>query len=570
MGIFNNAEVARILYEIADALDIQGVDFKPVAYRNAARTLESLSRDINEVHKEGKLDELPGVGKSIAEKISELLETGHLTYLDELKKKIPIDFESLLSVPGIGPKKVKILFKKLGVKNIHDLENAAKKHLIKNLEGFGEKTENEILANIGFVKKSQERQLIGYVLPFANSIIEELRPHAKQILAAGSLRRMKETIGDVDILATSPKPEELTSSFTRLSHVEKVLSHGTTKASARMRNGLQVDIRVIEPARFGSALNYFTGSKEHNVKLRQIAISKNMKLSEYGLFDKKDKLLASKTEREVYAKLGMAYVEPEMRENRGEVELAQQRKLPKIIGYKDIKGDLQMHTNWSDGTHTIEEMARECLRLGYEYLGITDHAGSLKVANSLDEKRVDEQAKEIASVSKRVGIRILHGLEVNIKDDGNLDVPNNVLKKVQFVVAAIHSGFKNSREKMTNRICKAMENQYVTYIAHPTGRIINQRKAYELDIDKVFDKALLTGKYLEINSLADRLDLNDVNARAAVRKGLKLLINSDSHAKEGLANMYFGIATARRGWCEKKDILNTLALKQFEKVFLKG
>ena len=463
-----------------------------------------------------------------------------------------------------------MLHKSLGIKNIEDLEGAARSQRIRGLEGMGEKTETDILANIEFVKKSSERQLLGTVLPFANHIVEELKKSkaAKTITVAGSLRRMKETIGDVDILAISSKPDLLIRAFTQLSQIDKIIAKGETKCSARMKNGLQVDIRILEEKSFGSALNYFTGSKEHNIELRRIAITKKLKLSEYGLFGANDKMVAGRTEEELYAKLGMRYVEPELRENRGEIEASQQGKLPRIIGYKDIKGDLQVHSTWSDGLATIEEMAKQAAAMGYEYIGITDHGGSLRVANSLDEKRIDEQRKEIDALNRKLGIRIFHGLEVNIREDGNLDVANSVLKKVDFVVASVHSGFKNSREKMTNRVCKAMENPYVTYIAHPTGRIINARQQYEIEIDRVLDKAVETGTMLEINAHPSRLDLNDINSRVAIRRGCRLIINTDAHAQDNMRDMMFGIATARRGWCEAKDILNTLSLKKFERIFL--
>ncbi|MFH0978892.1 MAG: DNA polymerase/3'-5' exonuclease PolX [Candidatus Woesearchaeota archaeon] len=561
----DNPELARVLYEIADILEIQEVKFKPQAYRNAARTVEALSADINEVYRQDRLEELPGIGEAIAKKISELLLTGHLKYLDELKKQVPIDFEALLAIPGIGPKKVVLFYKKLGIKDVPGLEKAAKAHLIQHLKGMGEKTESEILANIGFVRKSGERQLLGTVLPVADSIVSELRHLCRNITFAGSLRRMKETIGDVDILATTNKPQEVANAFVKLG--EKVLAKGPTKCSVRMKNGLQADLRIIEDKSFGAALQYFTGSKEHNVALRQLAISKGFKLSEYGLFDRKDNFVVGDTEENVYKRIGLQYIEPELRENHGEIKAALDRKLPDLVSHDAIKGDLQVHSSWSDGIHTIKEIAEEAIKLGYEYIGISDHAGSLKVANSLDAKRVLEQRKEIESI--RLPIRIFQGLEVNIRDDGTLDVPDSTLKHVDFVIAAIHSGFKNSPEKMTNRICKAIENPYATFISHPTGRVLNRRPPYAVDLQRVFDKAVEFNKFLEINAHPSRLDLNDINSRAAITRGLKLLINTDAHSKDSLSDMFYGVATARRGWCEPKHILNTLPLRQFEKVILK-
>ncbi|MFH1510360.1 MAG: DNA polymerase/3'-5' exonuclease PolX [Candidatus Woesearchaeota archaeon] len=562
-----NSEVAKVLYEIADILEVQGVEFKPSAYRNAARQIEFMSERIESLAKQGKLQEIEGVGKAIAEKITELMETGHLKYLDELKKQVPIDVEGLMSVPGIGPKKVKLLYEKLKITNISELEDAAKKQKIRSLEGLGEKTEREILENLEFQKKSKQRYLLGDAVAISDKIVAELRQHADRIAVAGSLRRMADTIGDIDILATSRKRAELVESFAGLKEVEKVSAKGDTKCSARMKNGLQVDLRIIEEKSWGSGLNYFTGSKEHNIALRRIAVSKGLKLSEYGLFDKR-KSIAGKTEEGIYNRLGMNYIEPELRENRGEVEASQQGKLPKLVGYDAIKGDLQIHTNWSDGLNTIEEMTEKAKNLGYEYIGITDHAGSMAVANSLNEKRVLEQQIEIRQAEKKTGIRILHGLEVNIKDDGNLDMKDKALEKVDYVIAAIHSGFKNTREKMTNRICKALENKHVRMLAHPTGRLIDKRPGYDLDLEKVFEKARETGKFLEINSHPSRLDLSDTNTRAAIEHGIRMLINTDSHTKETMDNMRFGIATARRAWCEKKDVLNSLPLKKFDKEFL--
>ncbi|MEM7819789.1 MAG: DNA polymerase/3'-5' exonuclease PolX [Candidatus Aenigmatarchaeota archaeon] len=566
-----NQIVAKILYEIADLLELKGVEFKPYAYRRAAQTVESLSKDIEEVYKEGKLEDLPGIGKNIAKKISEIIETGSLKYYEDLKKDMPIDFEALLSVEGLGPKKVKTLYKKLKIRNLDDLEKAAKSGKIKNLPGFGEKTEREILENIEFARKSKERMLLGYALPIADEIENRLKrlKEIKKISVAGSLRRMKETIGDLDILIVSTNPSKVMDFFTKMNDVQDILAKGPTKSSIRLKSGLQVDIRVVDEKSFGSALLYFTGSKEHNIALRKIAIEKKMKLSEYGLF-KGNIQIAGKTEEEVYKRLGMDFIEPEMRENSGEIDAAMKHSLPKLINYNDIKGDLQIHSKWSDGSNSIEEIALQAKKIGYEYICITDHTGTLKIAHGLDEKKIEKQMKEIESINKKIdGIKILCGAEVNIKADGSLDIKDDILKKLDIVIAAIHSGFKNDKRFMTNRILKAMENRYVDIIAHPTGRMIQKRRAYDIDIEKLFEKSKETNTILEIDSQPDRLDLNDINARAAIEYGCKLVINTDAHNIDHLRFMRLGIATARRAWAQKKDIINTNSLNKLLKFFEK-
>lgn len=549
-----NRYVAEILYEIADILEIKGVEFKPYAYRRAAQNIESLPKDIEDIYNEGKLEELPGVGKAIAEKISEIIETGSSKSLDDLKKSVSVDLE-LLNIGGLGPKKIMILYKMLKIKNVSDLERAAKSGKIRKLRGFGEKTEQEILKNIDF-KRKNIRVLLGEALPVAESIVDKLNKtgFVKRAIVAGSIRRMKETIGDIDILVASKNPSKVMDLFTKMTNVQKVLVKGDTKSSIIMTSGIQADIRVVDEKSFGSALMYFTGSKEHNIALRKIAIQKKMKLSEYGLF-KGDNQVSGSTEEEVYKKLGLCYVEPEMRENSGEVSASHNNKLPNIIGYNDILGDLQMHSNWSDGQNTIEEMATAAKKLSYGYICITDHAGSLAIAHGLDEKRIEKQSKEIVKISKKIQlIKILHGIETNIKNDGTLDVSNNVLKNLDVVVAGVHSGFKKDN---TERIMKAMENENVDIVVHPTGRIINQRKEYGIDIHKIIDKAKETGTVLEISASPLRLDLNDVNARIAIEHGCKLAINTDAHAAEQLNNMKYGIGVARRAWAQKKDVINT-------------
>lgn len=564
-----NKEVAQILYEMADLLELKNENvFKVRAYSRAAQAVETLSKPIEEVAKEGSLEEIPGVGRGIAEKIMEFLETGKIKEYDKLKKSMPMDFEALMSIEGMGPKKVRTLYDKLKIKTVKDLEAAAKAGKIRKLAGFGQKTEENILKGITFAQKSGGRMLLGLALPIAEEIVSEMKKlsYVKHASYAGSLRRKKETIGDIDILVTSPKPSEVISNFTKMKGVIDVIAQGPTKASVHLTSGLQVDLRVLPENRYGAALMYFTGSKEHNIELRKIAIAKRMKLSEYGLF-RGNKVVAGRTEEEVYKVLGLDYIEPEMREVRGEIELAQKKKLPEIVGYGDILGDCQMHTKWSDGSNTIEEMALAAKKLGYEYICVTDHVGKLKIAGALSEKDVEKQAKEIEKIRDVVGIKILHGAEIDIRMDGSFDVSNNTLEKFDLVLASLHSAIKAPKDKNTNRVLKAMENPHVDVFAHPTARLIGKREGADLDMQKIIKKSLETNTYLEIDAQPDRLDMSDVNASAARELGCKLLIDTDAHAADQLQFMRLGVAVARRAWCEKKDILNTLPYRQFAKIF---
>ena len=563
-----NIEVAELLNEIADYLEFStdAKDrFKVRAYRKAALVIEGLSEDIEKVWKENRLEELPGVGEGIAKKIDDFLKNSKSGYLDGLKKKTPVDMEGLGRIEGIGPKTIIKLYRHLKVRNISDLERAAKQGKIQKLEGLGPVVEQNILKSIEFARKRGERVPLGFALSSAEEILIFLKAlkEVQRVSIAGSTRRMKETIGDIDVLATSKSPEKVVEFFTKMPNVAEVLAKGPTKSSIRLEEGIQADLRVLDDSIFGAALLYFTGSKEHNILLRRIAIEKGFKLSEYGLFSKKtDRLVAGRTEEDVYKKLGMDYIEPEMREDEGEIELAQHHMLPKIIGYKDIKGDLQMHTKWSDGNNTVEEMALAAKKLGHEYICITNHTRKIAIANALDEKRILEQKKEIERANKKLsGITILQGAEVNIKDDGTLDMPDKVLKELDIVVASIHSGFKNPKEKMTARMLKAMENGHVDIIAHPTGRLLTKRESYEIDLEKVFEAARKTNTIMEINAYPERMDLKDSHVRAAVKAGVKLVISTDAHNADQLKFMKLGIGTARRGWATKDDVINTRRLK---------
>ena len=562
-----NMKVATILYEVADLLEMKEEKFKPRAYRKAAGTVESLSKPIEELNQE-ELTKLPGVGNSIAEKIEEVIETGSLEYYENLKKEFAIDFESLHFVEGLGPKKIKRFYDELGVVDLDDLERAAKQHKIREMEGMGEKTEQNILENIEFARKKTGRKLLGYILPIAEQLKEKLKSFKPvlKVEIAGSIRRMKETIGDIDILVVTKENEKVMDFFTGLENVDKVILKGSSKSTVRLSDDIESDLRVINEESFGSALLYFTGSKETNIELRKVAINQGLKLSEYGLF-RGNEQIAGKAEQEIFQKLGMNYIEPELRENRGEVKAALEGNIPKLIGYKDLKGDLQMHTTWSDGSYTIDEMAEKARELEHEYIAITDHVGTLRIARGMDENKIRHQMKEIENINREInGITILKGAEVNIMSDGKLDMSDDVLKDLDVVVASIHSGFRQTEEKITDRMMSAMYNDNVNIIAHPTGRKIHERKAYELDMDRIFETSRDTKTFLEINSYPNRLDLNDINVKRAVESGCKLSIDTDSHSKANLKHIKLGIATARRGWAKKEDIINTLPLKKLEKL----
>ena len=568
-----NIEIALIFYKIADILEMLGIEWKPIAYRRAARVIETMSKDIETIYNKDGLKglmQISSIGKALAKKIEEYILTDKIKEYELLKKQIPAGFEDLLYVQGIGPKKVYKLFKKLKIDNIQKLENAAKKGLIRKLEGFGDKSEQEILKSIEIFKKGQERMLLGKALPIAREIessLEKLK-EVKKVVIAGSVRRMKETIKDIDILVISSNPKKVVNTFTTMPNVERVLAKGETKSSIVLKQGINSDLRVLEEKSFGAGLNYFTGSKDHNVELRRIAITKGLKLSEYGLFNAKNgRYVCGRTEQDVYKKLGLSYVAPELRENLGEIQAAKKSKLPKLIDYDSLNGDLHMHTKWSDGANTTEEMINACINLDYKYIAITDHSKSEYVANGLDEKRLLKHCQEIDELQKKYPqIRVLKGAEVDILSDGKLDYSDKILKKLDLVIASIHSRFKSQKEEMTKRIIKALENKYVNIFSHPTGRLINEREPYEVDIEKLFETARENNVFLEINSFPSRLDLKDINIKLALEHEVKFAINSDSHSTEHLKYIELGIAQARRGWLESKDILNTLSKQKVEKI----
>ncbi len=564
----SNEKIAQILYEIADLLELKGVEFKPRAYRRAARSIEELDKDVVVLYKDGELQEIPGVGQAIAKKVVEIVRSGDLNYLKQLREEFPAGLLQIMEVPEIGPKTTMKLYKDLRITNLHELKKAAEEHKVRELRGFGERSEETILKGIRLLEQRSGRMLLGYAYFYAKDIIDYLISTGgyRLISVAGSLRRMRETIGDVDILVGSDEPGKVMDAFTSNPKVSEVLAKGETKSSIRLKDGIQVDIRVVATESYGAALQYFTGSKEHNIALRSYAIDKGLKINEYGVFKKDtDERIASKTEEEVYASLGMETMPPEIRENRGEIKAAIDHRLPSLIELGDIKGDLHVHSTMSDGSATVEEIALEARRMGYEYVGIADHSESLKVARGVSRENLVKNIDAVRKISERMeGIRVLTGAEVEIRGDGSLDYPDNLLSDLDFVVGAVHSGFRMGEKEMTNRIVTAMSNEYLTILAHPTGRVIEQREPFQVDLDTIMDTALENQVFLEVNALPERLDLNDLNCKRAKDRGATLCIGTDAHSIPQLSYMIFGVATGRRGWLETNDVVNTLSLKKLE------
>ena len=554
---------------------MKGEKFKPRAYEKAALYIGSLNDDLGIIYKKGgikALMQLPGIGKSIAEKLVELIQTDELTYYEQLKRQIPVDLTTLSSIEGMGPKKVKVLYEKLGITNIEELEKAIRERKVRALQGFGETSEQKILKGIQFHKKSHGgRFILGFVLNTFEDILQRLKSldTVKNAQLAGSARRMKESIGDADFLASSDKSEKVMDFFTSMPEVAYIHTKGRTKSTVRLKSGINCDLRIVPEESFGATLQYFTGSKQHNVVLRTIALRKGYKLNEYGLYDKRNKQIAGRTEESIYSRLGLPFITPELREDNGEIEAARKGRLPKLIGYDDLKGDLQIHTSWTDGNNTIAEMAQAAGKAGLEYIAITDHSRTLEIAHGLNERKLKEQQKEIKKVNHTVkqngGIRILTGVEVNILKDGSLDLENNILKEFDIVGAAVHTNFFLSKEEQTNRLVSTMYNPNVDILFHPTCRVIQKRQPLEIDFDKILDVSEETNTILEVDSSPERLDLQDEYLRRAIENGCKIIIDSDAHDKSHFHFLKFGISQARRGWAENKDVLNTLPLEKFLK-----
>jgi len=551
-----NQELAKIFYEIANILEFKDIQWKPQAYRKAARTLENLQQPVTEIYKKGSLkalDELPGIGKNISKKIEEYIKTKNIKEYQKLKKQTPFNLQKLMDISSLGPKRIKTLYQKLKIRNIQDLKKAIQQHKIQKLPGFKEKLEKDIQEGIKLTRK--KRMLLSEALDLSNYIIQKLKPFTLKISPAGSLRRMDETIGDIDLLATSKQPQKLMQIFTSLPEIKKILAKGPTKSIIVLKNNLQIDIRVVPNDCYGSALQYFTGNKQHNITLRKIAIKKHYKLSEYGLFHKNKRIAT--TEKEIYSKLNIPYSEPEIRENKYEFQ-----KFPKLISLQDIKGDLHIHTNYSDGSSTIQELIQKAKSLNYQYIAITDHSKSRKISRGLSIKQLQKQIKEINKINS---FKILKGAEVDILRNGSLDYPNSILKQLDIVIAAVHSSFKLSKIEQTNRILKALQNKHVNILAHPTGRLIQKRNPYQLDLQKIYEFAKDNNKLLEINSYPQRLDLNATNIKEALQNKVKLVISTDAHSTQDLNYMSLGVSQAKKALATPKDIVNTLNYKQLRK-----
>ena len=568
MGI-TNAEIARIFKEYADLLEIKGENpFKVRAYRNAARTIENIGKSLEELVKEGyDLTRLPGIGSDLNQYIQEIVTTGKFSKLQKLKKQIPPSLVDMLSIEGLGPKRIKTLYEKLGIASMEDLRRAAQNGEIEKLPGFGPTLVQKILKGIRLLKKAGHR----FKWSEAKEYVEDILAYMGQIElshldVAGSYRRKKETVGDLDILATAKDFSEVIRHFVKYPKIKEVVSAGSTRSTVILNNDLQVDLRSVEDESYGSALHYFTGSKAHNIAIRKIAIELGLKVNEYGIFRGEERI-AGKTEEEVYKAVGLCYIEPELRENRGEIEACKAHRLPQLVELKDIRGDLHMHTNYSDGKNSIEEMAKAAKELGYEYIAITDHSRRLTIAKGLDEKRAIEELEQIDRINEKFeDITILKGMEVDILEDGRLDMSDEVLSRLDIVLIAVHYKFTLSKDRQTRRILRAFENPYVHILAHPTGRMIGIREPIELDMEQILAKAKEYNIHLEINAQPERLDLTDIHAKMAKEMGVKMAINSDAHNIFSLRYMEYGINQARRGWCEKDDIINTRSLNQLKKV----
>jgi DNA polymerase (family 10) len=582
-----NATLSAIFSQMADVMEILGEDrFRINSYRTVARVIQEMPTDVEFLLETGRLAETPGIGKSSLAKIEEFVKTSEIKAHRELLAKLPPTLLDLLTIPGVGPKSVKTLYDKLHISSIAELKKAINDGVVETLPGFGEKKAAAILRGIEFLEKATGRIRLDQALIAAHVVTDYLRPlpGVDRIETAGSLRRWAETIGDVDLLVCSAPAraskgtpygvttneqtaEQIIESFTTAPFVERVLAAGGTKGSAVIRTEttpVQVDVRVVPAESFGAALQYFTGSKAHNVRLREIAIKAGLKLNEYGLF-KDDATVAGAVEQEIYEKLGLDFIHPLLREDRGEIDAAKRRALPKLVRLEDIRGDFHTHTVASDGSNTIEDMAQAAKEQGYEFLGIADHSKSSAIANGQSPQRLAQQIKEIHRINAKLkGITILAGAEVDILADGNLDFDDELLADLDFVVASIHSALGSARERVTTRTLKAMDNPYVTCIGHPTGRVIGYREAMDLDMPAVIDHAAQTGTALEVNADPSRLDLKDVHCRMAVEAGVKLAINTDAHSAGGLGLMPFGVATAARGWAAKADVLNTFGLAKLK------
>ncbi len=560
-----NSDIERIFNQVADLLEISGANpFRVRAYRNAARTVNDRAQSMASLLEQGEdLAELPGIGDDLAGKIAEIVETGKLKLLEDLQQEVPGELSKLLEISQLGPKRVAALHRELDIDNLEDLAEAAKQQKIRQLEGFGEKIEEKILKELARhegveprTKLVEAEQIVGPLRAFLQEI-----DGVKRVAVAGSYRRRKETVGDLDLLVTCTHDSPVMERFTGFEDVEEVLAEGKTKSSVRLRGGLQVDLRVVPQVSYGAALYYFTGSKEHNIAVRKIAGDKDLKLNEYGIFRGEgddEERIAGASEEEVFEAVDLPYIEPELRENRGEIEAARQGKLPELIVREDLRGDLHSHTKATDGKASLREMVEAARDLGYSYLAITEHSQAVTVAKGFDRKRLEQQIDEIDRLTDDLaGFRILKGIEVDILEDGTLDLPDEVLKKLDLTVCSVHSKLELSAEKQTERIIRAMDNPYFNILGHPSNRLINEREPSRLDMEKIIQAAKERGCFLELNAHPDRLDLNDTHCRMALEAGVKLALSTDAHSPRGLQNIIYGIYQARRGWLTRDDVINT-------------
>jgi len=570
----HNSDIKKILKDMADLLDIKGAnEFRVRAYRNAARTLGQLSKNVEEMVREGEdLTRLEGIGEDLAGKIEEIVNTGTLEQLEELKRELNPEMVRMLEVASLGPRRVKKLYDALGINNLKDLKEAAQKKKIREIEGFGKKTEEKILTELQEMGE-EKRTLLKEAEEVAEAFYSYLQKSEGigQIEVAGSYRRRKETVGDLDILVSLAGKDNnrVMEHFVGYEDITEIISKGETKSSVRLKSGIQVDLRAVEKESFGAALLYFTGSKAHNIEVRKLALERGYKISEYGVFEGETQV-AGETEEGVYQKLDMPWIPPQLRENQGEIKAARENSLPSLITWKDIQGDLHTHSTRTDGRNTIKEMVEAARKLGYSYMAVTEHSKRVRMVNGLDEKGVLEQIEEIKELNSTLeGFRVLAGIEVDILYDGSLDLEGEVLEKCDLVVASVHYNRNMSREEMTRRKLKAVENPHVNIIAHPTGREINKRRGYPVDLEKVMTEAKGAGVFMELNGYPSRLDLKDTHCRMAKDLGVKISLGSDAHSTGGLTNMKYGIDQARRGWLEREDVLNTLSWKELKKILKK-
>ncbi len=561
-----NREIAVLFDEIANILELHAENrFKINAYRRGAQSMAALAREIEHVAAEDALGDIPGIGKDLSAKIEEYLESGSIHYLIELRESTPQVLLDMLRIPGVGPKTAVMIYDELGIESLDELAVAAREHRLQGLPKIQAKTEENILKGLEFLESAGERIPLGTAYPIASTLVEILLdlPGVKEASFAGSIRRMDETVGDIDILVSSKTPENVVNHFTHLENVDRILADGKTRGSIITREHIQVDLRVVPPDSYGAALNYFTGSKEHNIRLREIAQQKKMKLNEYGLFRKTkagtEHRIAGRLESDIYKKLGLSYIPPEIREDSGEIEAAKTGSLPDLVSLEDIRGDLHFHSDWSDGVASLEELVRAGQSKGYSYLIVSDHSKSLHIAHGLDEKRLRKQMEEIDRINSRTrGFRLLKGSEVDILPDGSLDLSDDTLSMLDVVIVAVHSNFKMKLAKMTERVIRALENPHAHILAHPTGRLIGEREAYPIDMDAVIATATETGTAIEINAHPLRLDLDSRMARRAAEAGVLVTIGTDTHNPLfEMDYMIYGVGTARRGWLEKSDVLNT-------------